>query len=121
MPASAFDPSARPARFMLMEEAHHMYVGESGVARVIRRTCGVMREHKTDDPRAVRELGVVDLPTLQRYLNFHYSVTLDLFGADQSSNAATFYSAGLKGRYEEAKRTDDHQLTGAMYTLTDIK
>jgi benzoyl-CoA 2,3-dioxygenase component B len=53
---------------------------------------------------------VIDLPTIQRYLNFHFSVTIDLFGADESSNAATFYSTGLKGRYEEGKRMDDHQL-----------
>ncbi len=114
---SAFDPLARTTRFMLMEEAHHMYVGESGVARVIRRTCDVMREQKTDDPRRLRELGVVDLPTIQRYLNFHYSVTLDLFGADVSSNAATFYSTGLKGRYEEGRIQDDHLLKGRSYPV----
>jgi benzoyl-CoA 2,3-dioxygenase component B len=114
---SAFDPLARTTRFMLMEEAHHMYVGESGVARVIRRTCEVMREHKTDDPHAVRELGVVDLPTIQRYLNFHYSVTLDLFGADVSSNAATFYSTGLKGRFEENRIQDDHILKDRSYPV----
>jgi benzoyl-CoA 2,3-dioxygenase component B len=60
---------------------------------------------------------VIDLPTLQRYLNFHYSVTIDLFGADESSNAATFYSTGLKGRFEEGKRTDDHQLRGQSYKV----
>jgi benzoyl-CoA 2,3-epoxidase subunit B len=114
---SAFDPLARTTRFMLMEEAHHMYVGESGVARVIRRTCDVMREHKTDDPRTVRELGVVDLSTIQRYLNFHYSVTLDLFGADVSSNAATFYSTGLKGRFEENRIQDDHILKDQSYPV----
>jgi benzoyl-CoA 2,3-dioxygenase component B len=114
---SAFDPLARTTRFMLMEEAHHMYVGESGVARVIRRTCDVMREHKTDDPHTVRELGVVDLPTIQRYLNFHYSVTLDLFGADVSSNAATFYSTGLKGRFEENRIQDDHILKDQSYPV----
>jgi benzoyl-CoA 2,3-dioxygenase component B len=114
---SAFDPLARTTRFMLMEEAHHMYVGESGVARVIRRTCEVMREHKTDDPQTVRELGVVDLPTIQRYLNFHYSVTLDLFGADVSSNAATFYSTGLKGRFEEDRIQDDHILKDQSYPV----
>ena len=32
-------------------------------------------------------------------------MTIDLFGADESSNAATFYSTGLKGRFEEGKRT----------------
>lgn len=94
-----------------------MYVGESGVARVIQRTCELMRAHKTDDPRKLRELGVVDLPTIQRYLNFHYSVTLDLFGADVSSNAATFYSTGLKGRFEESRIQDDHLLKEQTYPV----
>ncbi|HET8584107.1 MAG TPA: benzoyl-CoA 2,3-epoxidase subunit BoxB, partial [Casimicrobiaceae bacterium] len=67
----------------------------------------------------VRAQGVVDLPTIQRYLNFHCSVTIDLFGADQSSNAATFYTAGLKGRYEETKRDDDHLLKGRSYPVQD--
>src|SRR4029077_3741441 len=30
---SGFDPLARTTKFMLTEEAHHMFVGESGVAR----------------------------------------------------------------------------------------
>ncbi len=71
-----------------------------------------MNELETDDPPKVRAAGVIDLATIQRYLNFHYSVTIDLFGADQSTNAAIFYSAGLKGRYEEGKRADDHVLKG---------
>src|SRR3546814_19291133 len=87
-----------------------MFVGESGVSRVLQRTAEVMNELKTEDPAALRAAGVIDLPTIQRYLNFHYSVTIDLFGADQSSNAAIFYSSGLKGRYEESKRSDDHIL-----------
>jgi benzoyl-CoA 2,3-epoxidase subunit B len=118
---SAFDPLARTTKFMLTEEAHHMFVGESGVSRIIQRTCQVMNELKTDDPKKLREAGVVDLPTLQRYLNFHFSVTIDLFGADESSNAATFYSTGLKGRFEEGKRTDDHQLKGATYKVLSLK
>ena len=109
---SAFDPLARTTKFMLTEEAHHMFVGESGISRVLSRTAQVMNDLKTDDPAKVRAAGAIDLPTVQRYLNFHYSVTIDLFGADQSSNAATFYSSGLKGRYEEGKRTDDHVLKG---------
>jgi benzoyl-CoA 2,3-dioxygenase component B len=112
---SGFDPLARTTRFMLTEEAHHMFVGESGVSRVIQRTCEVMNERDIHDPADVRAAGVIDLPTIQRYLNFHYSVTIDLFGADQSSNAATFYSAGLKGRFEEGKRDDDHLLKGDVY------
>jgi benzoyl-CoA 2,3-epoxidase subunit B len=117
---SGFDPLARTTRFMLTEEAHHMFVGESGVSRVIQRTCEVMRERRLEDPVDVRAQGVIDLPTIQRYLNFHYSVTIDLFGADQSSNAATFYSAGLKGRFEETKRTDDHVLKGATYPILAV-
>jgi benzoyl-CoA 2,3-dioxygenase component B len=117
---SGFDPLARTTRFMLTEEAHHMFVGESGVARVIQRTCEVMNQHKTDDPAKVRALGAIDLPTIQRYLNFHYSVTIDLFGADVSSNAATFYSSGLKGRYEETKYQDDHRLVDATYPVLQV-
>ncbi|MEI8303781.1 MAG: benzoyl-CoA 2,3-epoxidase subunit BoxB [Burkholderiales bacterium] len=117
---SAFDPLARTTKFMLTEEAHHMFVGESGISRVIQRTCQVMNELKTDDPKTLREAGVIDLPTVQRYLNFHFSVTIDLFGADESSNAATFYSTGLKGRYEEGKRTDDHVLKSDHYRVLQV-
>lgn len=97
-----------------------MFVGESGVSRVVQRTCQVMNELKTDDPAKIRAAGAIDLETIQRYLNFHYSVTIDLFGADQSSNAATFYSSGLKGRYEEGKRDDDHQLKGQTYKVLEV-
>jgi benzoyl-CoA 2,3-dioxygenase component B len=117
---SAFDPLARTTKFMLTEEAHHMFVGESGVSRVLQRTAQVMNELKTDDPALVRAGGAIDLPTIQRYLNFHYSVTIDLFGADQSSNAATFYSTGLKGRFEEGKRADDHVLKGQTYKVLEV-
>ncbi len=118
---SAFDPLARTSKFMLTEEAHHMFVGESGVSRVIQRTCAAMNEMKTDDVSKLRAAGVIDLPTLQRYLNFHYSVTIDLFGADESSNAAAFYTTGIKGRYEEGKRTDDHQLRGQTYGVLEVR
>ena len=97
-----------------------MFVGESGVGRVIQRTCEVMAQHKTDDPARIRALGVIDLPTIQRYLNFHFSVTIDLFGADVSSNAATFYSSGLKGRFEETKYGDDHLLRDATYPVLQV-
>jgi benzoyl-CoA 2,3-epoxidase subunit B len=118
---SAFDPLARTTKFMLTEEAHHMFVGESGVSRIIARTCQVMNDLKTDDVAKLRAAGVIDLPTLQRYLNFHFSVTIDLFGADESSNAATFYTSGIKGRYEEGKRTDDHQLRGQTYKVLEAR
>jgi benzoyl-CoA 2,3-dioxygenase component B len=118
---SAFDPLARTTRFMLTEEAHHMFVGESGVGRTVQRTCEVMKQIGTDDPARVRAAGAIDLPTIQKYLNFHYSVTIDLFGADQSSNAATFFSSGLKGRYEEGKLEDDHVLKDATYPLLAVE
>ncbi len=118
---SGFDPLARTTKFMLTEEAHHMFVGESGVSRVLQRTCDVMNQLKTDDPVKVRAAGAIDLATIQRYLNFHYSVTIDLFGADQSSNAAMFYSTGIKGRFEEGKRTDDHRLRGDTYRVLEVQ
>ncbi|MGQ9366491.1 benzoyl-CoA 2,3-epoxidase subunit BoxB [Azospirillum sp. ST 5-10] len=109
---SSFDPLARTCRFMLTEEAHHLFVGESGISRIVERTCQVMREHKTED---VRQYGVIDLPTIQKYLNFHFSVTSDLYGSEVSTNAANFYHAGLKGRFEETKIADDHQLDETAY------
>jgi benzoyl-CoA 2,3-dioxygenase component B len=105
---------------MLTEEAHHLFVGESGVARIIQRTCDVMNEHKTDDPARLRSLGVIDLPTIQRYLNFHHSVTNDLYGAEISSNAASFYTTGLKSRYDESKIADDHLLEDGLYPVMEV-
>jgi benzoyl-CoA 2,3-dioxygenase component B len=112
---SSFDPLARTCRFMLTEEAHHMFVGETGVARIVQRTCELMRQHRTDD---VRPFGGIDLGTLQKYINFHYSVSLDLFGSEISTNAANYYTMGLKGRFEETKRDDDHRLQEATYPVT---
>ncbi len=106
---SAFDPLSRTCDFMLKEEAHHMFVGASGVARVVDRTIQLTKEHNTDD---VRAYGGIDVATLQRYLNFHFSVSLDLFGAETSTNAANYFAAGLKGRFQEERRDDDHLLKG---------
>ena len=98
-----------------------MFVGESGISRVITRTAQVMNELKTDDVGRLRAAGVIDLPTIQRYITFHFSVTIDLFGADESSNAAIFYSSGLKGRFEEGKRPDDHVLKGQTYKVLETR
>jgi benzoyl-CoA 2,3-dioxygenase component B len=114
---SGFDPLSRTCRFMLTEEAHHMFVGEAGLGRVVQRTCELMRDHRTDE---VRRHGGIDLATIQRYLNFHYSVSLDLFGGEISTNAANFYTAGLKGRFDEGKKADDHRLAEATYPVTQI-
>jgi benzoyl-CoA 2,3-dioxygenase component B len=115
---SGFDPLSRTCRFMLTEEAHHLFIGETGVARVVQRTCELMREHRTDD---MRKYGALDLALLQRYLNFHYSVSLDLFGSEISTNAANFYTLGLKGRFEETKKADDHLLKGSSYRITSVE
>ena len=107
---SAFDPLSRTCDFMLKEEAHHMFVGASGIGRVVDRTVELMKQHDTDD---IREHGGIDVATLQRYLNFHFSVSLDLFGAETSTNGANYFGAGLKGRFQEERRDDDHQLHSA--------
>ncbi|MBI5068048.1 MAG: benzoyl-CoA 2,3-epoxidase subunit BoxB [Deltaproteobacteria bacterium] len=109
---SAFDPLSRTTRFMLTEEAHHMFVGETGVMRVVERTAQMMKEQKKDHPDDLRKLGLVDLPTVQRYLNLWYSVSLDLFGGEISSNAASSFAAGLKGRAQEDRYEDHRALTG---------
>jgi benzoyl-CoA 2,3-epoxidase subunit B len=118
---SGFDPLARTTKFMLTEEAHHMFVGESGVARVLQRTCEAMREQSLTDPSQVRTRGMIDLETLQRFVNFHYSVTLDLFGSEVSSNAATYFTGGLKGRYSETNINDNHSLSADSYGVQEIE
>ena len=120
---SGFDPLSRTCRFMLTEEAHHMFVGETGVGRIIERTCKAMKEAAIEDPNDVskiRALGVIDLPTVQKKLNMHYPLTLDLFGSEISTNAANFYNAGLKGRFEETKIDDDHRLTDSTYPVLKL-
>ena len=113
---SAFDPLARTCRFMLTEEAHHMFVGETGVGRVIKRSLEVMTEIGTDDSVAIRQQGAVDLETLQRYLNFWFTSSLDLFGSEISSNAAMSFASGIKGRPDEG-RYEDHLCNDATYEV----
>lgn len=117
---SGFDPLSRTCRFMLTEEAHHMFVGETGVGRTIQRTCEAMKEAGITDPYdidAVRALGVIDLPTIQKKANMHYSLSLDLFGSEISTNAANAFNSGIKGRYREAKIEDDHKLERDTYPV----
>ena len=113
---SGFDPLSRTCRFMLTEEAHHMFVGETGLGRVVKRTLEVMKELGTDDPAAIRRAGAVDLPTLQKYINFWCSSSLDLFGSEISSNSASNFANGLKGRPDESAYTD-HVLRDATMPL----
>ena len=120
---SGFDPLSRTCRFMLTEEAHHMFVGETGVSRTIQRTCEAMNEAGITDPYDVdriRALGVIDLPTIQKKLNLHYSLSLDLFGSEVSTNAANAFTAGIKGRYREFKIDDDHRLLDDTYPILKL-
>jgi benzoyl-CoA 2,3-dioxygenase component B len=107
---SGFDPLSRTTRFMLTEEAHHMFVGETGIRRVVQRTSELMKQAPGGD---VRKAGGVDLQTLQKYVNYWYSLSLDLFGGEISSNAAEYFANGLKGRANERKQADHVALEGA--------
>ncbi len=113
---SGFDPLARTCQFMLTEEAHHMFIGHTGLARITKRTLEVMKALGTDDPAEVRLAGAIDLPTIQKYINYWFSSALDLFGSESSSNAALYFAAGLKGRPNEA-RFEDHLALGQTYWL----
>lgn len=102
---SGFDPLSRTCRFMLTEEAHHLSVGEEGVRRVLVRAVELEREDPNGD---VRAQGGVDLATIQKFITYWFSYSIDLFGSEISSNAATFFATGLKGRYREAEAYEDH-------------
>src|SRR5438093_4452041 len=111
---SSLDPLSRTTRFMLTEEAHHMFVGETGVARILERTCQLMKEAGFSGD--VRKLGGIDLPTIQKHLNQWFSLSLDLHGSEVSSNAASYFANGLKGRAKE-ETFDDHLVTSAVYNM----
>jgi benzoyl-CoA 2,3-dioxygenase component B len=121
---SGFDPLSRTCRFMLTEEAHHMFVGETGVGRTIQATVDAMNKAGITDPydiNKIRDLGVIDLPTLQKKMNLHYTLSLDLFGNEVSTNAANAFNSGIKGRYMEIRIKDDHKLNNDKYTVRSVK
>src|SRR6202044_2919378 len=120
---SGFDPLSRTCRFMLTEEAHHMFVGETGISRVVQRTCEAMQAAGISDPNdvaKVRAQGVVDLPTIQKKLNLHYTLSLDLFGSEVSTNAANSFNSGIKGRFHETQIQDDHRLQNDTYPVLKL-
>jgi benzoyl-CoA 2,3-dioxygenase component B len=114
---SGFDPLARTTSFMLTEEAHHMFVGETGVGRVIERTAELVNKDPHGDARAQ---GGIDIATIQKYLNFWYSTSADLFGGEISSNAADYFASGLKGRYQEGRHSD-HLALGSTYRMSVVE
>ena len=117
---SGFDPLARSTQFMLTEEAHHLFVGESGIARVVKRTAELMKEAPSEDVTAV---GGIPLDIIQRYINEWFSASIDLFGGEDSSNAASYFSQGLKGRYKESRsrHITDHVALEGIYNLECIE
>ncbi len=115
---SGFEPLARTCQFMLTEEAHHLFVGETGVGRVVKRTAELMREAAGGDARS---LGGIPLEIIQKYINFWFSYSLDLFGGEISSNAADFFAAGLKGRFKEQEQYDEHVLREGVFRLTVVE
>ncbi len=115
---SGFEPLARTCRFMLTEEAHHLSVGENGVGRVVKRTAQLMKENRNGD---VREAGGIPLDIIQKYINYWYSYSLDLFGGEISSNSADFFAAGLKGRFEEQKKYKDHAAADGTFSIEVVE
>ena len=65
----------------------------------------------------MRKVGGIDIPLIQKFVNFWFSQSLDLHGSEVSSNAANYFANGLKGRAEEDKHEDDHVLDGSVYLL----
>ncbi|MCB9568362.1 MAG: benzoyl-CoA 2,3-epoxidase subunit BoxB [Myxococcales bacterium] len=110
---SGFDPLARSTEFMLTEEAHHLFVGETGLDRIIKRSAEL---EKIDPNGDVRNQGGIDFDLIQRTINYWFTYSLDLFGGEISSNAADFFATGLKGRYRE-DRLDEHRALGQSYRL----
>ena len=115
---SGFDPLSRTCKFMLTEEAHHMFVGDTGLERVLRRSTQLTKLDPNGDARAQ---GGVDLATVQKFINFWFSYCLDLFGGEISSNAADFFAAGLKGRFMEEKHYTEHTALGQQKLVTTLK
>jgi benzoyl-CoA 2,3-epoxidase subunit B len=115
---SSLDPLSRTTRFMLTEEAHHMFVGETGIARILDRTCQLMKEAGFSED--VRRVGGIDLATIQKFLNHWFTLSLDLHGGEVSSNAASYFANGLKGRAKE-ESFEDHLLKSAIYDVEFIE
>jgi benzoyl-CoA 2,3-dioxygenase component B len=114
---SAFDPLSRTCKFMLTEEAHHLFVGQTGVERVLRRGVQLAKADPNGDARAQ---GGIDVQTVQKYVNYWFTYSLDLFGSEVSSNAADFFASGLKGRWKEDKY-EDHVALDAVYKMTQLE
>jgi benzoyl-CoA 2,3-dioxygenase component B len=90
-----------------------MFVGETGIERIVERTAQLMKADPNGD---ARNQGGIDIATLQKYLNLWFALSLDLFGGEISSNAASYFAAGLKGRAKE-DTYPDHKALDQGYRL----
>jgi len=114
---SGFDPLSRTTEFMLTEEAHHLFVGETGMDRIIKRSAELEKQDPDGD---IRRAGGIDFDLIQRTINYWFTYSLDLFGGEISSNAADFFATGLKGRYRE-DRYDEHKALAGSYRLPVVE
>ena len=115
---SGFDPLARATQFMLTEEAFHLFVGETGIGRIVQRAA----EATLKDPNGdARNQGAIDLPTIQKWINFWFSSAIELFGGEISSNAADYFATGLKGRHHERKKYEEHSGLRDIYSIPVVK
>ncbi|MCA9685638.1 MAG: benzoyl-CoA 2,3-epoxidase subunit BoxB, partial [Myxococcales bacterium] len=115
---SGFDPLARTTEFMLTEEAHHLFVGQTGMQRIIQRSAELFKQDPNND---VRAQGGIDFDLIQRTINYWFTYSLDLFGGEISNNAADFFGAGLKGRFREAKKYEDHKAVTGTYAMPQVE
>ena len=123
-PSPAFDPLARTTRFMLTEEAHHMFVGESGIARVIQRTCEVMRDERSGrcGPRGgPPRTASIDFDTAAafRQLPLQRDARSVRRGRSRRTPAACI-PAGSRAVSRKTKVDDDHALSQAEYPVPQV-
>ena len=92
-----------------------MFVGETGIARIVERTRQLMAQAGFSED--VRKVGGIDILTRsQKHLNQWFSLSLDLHGSEVSSNAAAYFANGLKGRAKE-DTFDEHVVKNAYYNM----
>ena len=103
---------------LFRSEAHHLFVGETGVERVLRRAAQLEKLDPNGDARAQ---GGIPVAMIQKWINYWFCYSIDLFGSEISSNAAEFFAAGLKGRWGEAKDYEEHSALHQSYRLPVVK
>lgn len=111
---SGFDPLARATQFMLTEESFHLFTGETGLERIVQRSAELSKQDPNGDARAQ---GGIDLPTIQKWINFWFSSAVELFGGEISSNAADYFATGLKGRFREREKYTEHRAMEDAYSM----